>query len=481
LRHLFTFILILSITNTAYGQYECSDFNNKDGLIAHYPLDNSGIEALGSGFDGNIIGAIPTNDINGNQESAYQFDGIDDFIHVGDHFDLGESNFTISCWIKVFKFKSLIEGTNSRGGWIVNKGVTIFGTPRRSGYALDARKLNGENYFYFFVGGQNNDLFEVSSSGFLVNKWYNLIGIKDNDSISLYVDNVLIANKAIPSNINVNTNIPLVFGSIDKLGNDSKGTTFFDGKIDEVRIYKKALSKEERNCLYYQCLIPDLNLGEDQTICNESSIILEASGPGLKYKWQDGSTNPTFKAKETGTYWVEVENSCRIKRDTITLIFSEINDFKINPKEYKTFCNETSILLEISELDVSEPGLKYKWQDGSTNSTFKATKTGIYWVEVENSCGIKRDTIEINLPKKSEYTIPNIITPNQDGFNDYFVIDSRFVGSTLKIYQRTGKKVFESTNYNNDWDGSDLPSAVYYWVITDECNNHYKGWVRIIY
>lgn len=396
------FTLLFSI---AHGQNECSDSNFEEELIAHYPLDNNGIEVLGSGFTGEINGPIPTSDLDDNPKSAYLFDGIDDNIHIGDHFDLGESNFTISCWVKVFEFKDLIEGTNSRGGWIVNKGATIFGSPRRAGYALDARKLNGQNHFYFFVGGQNDNLYNVNGAGFEENKWYNIMGIKDNDSISLFVDNVLIASKAIPSNINVNTNIPLVFGSIDKLGNDQEGTTFFDGIIDDVKIYKKELSKVERECSIFGCIPPELNLGEDETICNETTIVLDASGPGLKYKWHDGSTNPTFEVTSTGTYWVEVENSCGIKRDTISLVLPEISDF----------------------------------------------------------------------------TIPNVITPNQDGFNDYFIIDSRLVGSTLKIFQRTGKKVFESTNYNNEWDGSGLPSAVYYWVITDECNTHYKGWVRIIY
>ncbi|WMN10877.1 LamG-like jellyroll fold domain-containing protein [Marivirga salinae] len=404
MRILFTLIFTLLLT-IVYGQNECSDSNIEEELIAHYPLDNNGVEVLGSGFNGEINGAIPTNDINGNRNSAYLFDGIDDYIHIGDHFDLGDSDFTISCWVNVFEFKGLIDGTSSRGGWMVNKGGTIFGSPRRSGYGLDARKLNGQNHFYFMVGGQNDDLYNVKGLGFKENVWYHLMGIKNDDSISLFVDNVLIATEAIPANMNVNTNIPLVFGSTDKLGYDQKGTTFFNGIIDDVKIYKTALSKDERACLIYGCIPPQINLGEDQTICNETSIILDASGSGFNYKWQDGSTNPTFEV----------------------------------------------------------------------------TKTGTYWVEVENSCGIKRDTIKLVLPEIRDLTIPNVITPNQDGYNDYFVVDSRLLGSTLKIFQRHGKKVYESANYNNEWDGGNLPSAAYYWIITNDCGTNYKGWLRIIY
>ena len=67
-------------------------------------------------------------------------------------------------------------------------------------------------------------------------------------------------------------------------------------------------------------------------------------------------------------------------------------------------------------------------------------------------------------------TIPNVITPNGDGKNDYFVIENieKFKSSNLVIYNRWGKKVYEQSNYQNDWDGDNLSDGVYYYVVEYE-------------
>jgi len=66
--------------------------------------------------------------------------------------------------------------------------------------------------------------------------------------------------------------------------------------------------------------------------------------------------------------------------------------------------------------------------------------------------------------------IPNVITPNGDGMNDKFVIDNidKLVSSTLIIYNRWGKKVYEADNYRNDWDGENLADGVYFYVLKYE-------------
>lgn len=53
-----------------------------------------------------------------------------------------------------------------------------------------------------------------------------------------------------------------------------------------------------------------------------------------------------------------------------------------------------------------------------------------------------------------ELKIPNIITPNGDGINDFFYIRNLPEHSHLVIFDRTEKIVFESDNYNNQWNGT---------------------------
>ncbi len=103
--------------------------------------------------------------------------------------------------------------------------------------------------------------------------------------------------------------------------------------------------------------------------------------------------------------------------------------------------------------------------------------------------------------------IPNVFTPNGDGYNDYFVIKAKdasqgtqnglksaaatdykplnayYEKTRLVIFNRFGRKVFESDNYHNDWDGGNLPDGTYFYVL--KCQGFkdkkvvYKGSVTI--
>lgn len=104
--------------------------------------------------------------------------------------------------------------------------------------------------------------------------------------------------------------------------------------------------------------------------------------------------------------------------------------------------------------------------------------------------------------------IPNVITPNNDGINDFFIIsedtNSENVGeetslksleyesykpisvyyqkTSLVIFNRQGRKVFESNDYQNNWDGGDLKDGVYFYVLHCEgfkSNETFKGSITI--
>lgn len=106
-----------------------------------------------------------------------------------------------------------------------------------------------------------------------------------------------------------------------------------------------------------------------------------------------------------------------------------------------------------------------------------------------------------------ELFIPNVFTPNGDGYNDYFVIRAKdasqgtqnglkstsaadykplsayYEKTRLVIFNRFGRKVFESDNYKNNWDGGNLPDGTYFYVL--KCQGFknkvvvYKGSVTI--
>jgi gliding motility-associated-like protein len=83
--------------------------------------------------------------------------------------------------------------------------------------------------------------------------------------------------------------------------------------------------------------------------------------------------------------------------------------------------------------------------------------------------------------------IPNIFTPNNDGINDLFVIKDleKFPNGKIEIFNRWGLKVYQNTNYSNDWNGTDyntskpLTPGVYFYILHRSDNILSKGFVSI--
>jgi len=81
--------------------------------------------------------------------------------------------------------------------------------------------------------------------------------------------------------------------------------------------------------------------------------------------------------------------------------------------------------------------------------------------------------------------IPNSFSPNRDGTNDQFVIRGLPENSILMVFDRSGKKVFGSDNYQNDWNGRDmdgniLETGTYWYVLmVPDLINDYKGFVYL--
>jgi gliding motility-associated-like protein len=61
----------------------------------------------------------------------------------------------------------------------------------------------------------------------------------------------------------------------------------------------------------------------------------------------------------------------------------------------------------------------------------------------------------------------NAFSPNGDGLNDFFEVDfiEFYPNNVVFIFNRWGKKVYEKSAYNNEWDGGGLPSGTYFYTI----------------
>lgn len=121
----------------------------------------------------------------------------------------------------------------------------------------------------------------------------------------------------------------------------------------------------------------------------------------------------------------------------------------------------------------------YLWQDGSSEQTYEVFQDGMYWVRViENNC-LDFDTIFITFDDCiASLEIPNCFTPNGDGFNETFIVESRnLIGFTMVIYNRWGQELFETDDPQYGWDGKVngrlCPIGTYFYIIryTTRCSS----------
>ncbi|MBK9104541.1 MAG: hypothetical protein IPL92_08215 [Saprospiraceae bacterium] len=139
----------------------------------------------------------------------------------------------------------------------------------------------------------------------------------------------------------------------------------------------------------YTALVTPPDLGPDISLCPGEQITLYANNPGANYLWQDGSTIDSLLVNTSGTYSLQVSNSCGLANDTIVVNVND-NPPQVNLPASLSLCQGQSITL-----DAAITGVSYLWNDNSLNQQLTVNAPGTYSVTVSNACGTDRDTVII--------------------------------------------------------------------------------------
>ncbi|MBA3674339.1 MAG: gliding motility-associated C-terminal domain-containing protein [Chitinophagaceae bacterium] len=142
------------------------------------------------------------------------------------------------------------------------------------------------------------------------------------------------------------------------------------------------------------CNLLNFNLGNDTTLCEGTSLTLNAATVNGTYLWQDNSTSSIYKVTQPGTYWVKVTSGCGSITDTLKVNYQSVPG--VNLGNDTTLCKNAALTL-----DATNANATYLWQDGSTGARYQVTQAGIYWVKASNSCGSKTDTVTITVINNS--------------------------------------------------------------------------------
>jgi trimeric autotransporter adhesin len=120
-----------------------------------------------------------------------------------------------------------------------------------------------------------------------------------------------------------------------------------------------------------------------------------------------------------------------------------------------------------------KPPIDYTWSNGSTDYVIENLAVGNYILTITdaNNC-IVIDSTNIERNEDLCLNIPSAFTPNNDGTNDTWIIRGSEYYDDIKveIFNRWGSLLFTSDGYKTPWDGyyngKELPSAVYYYIVT---------------
>lgn len=227
---------------------------------------------------------------------------------------------------------------------------------------------------------------------------------------------------------------------------------------------------------------PNVDLGNDTSLCNGQSLTLSAAYPGASFLWQDQSTADSLHVTQTGIYSVLASiNSCS-DTDTLRVNAYQLIDMVVDT----TGCIGETIRLE--------PGINgtYQWQNLSDTNFLDVTQNGHYWVQVSNECGLEKVNYFVHFDVCGCFIYaPNTFTPNADELNQNFEIkyscDLNYY--QLQIYNRWGELLFESYDPDIGWDGSYrdrmVQNGIYvykleYNTLQDETKLNFVGHINII-
>lgn len=263
--------------------------------------------------------------------------------------------------------------------------------------------------------------------------------------------------------------------------------------------------------------LPSFNLGNDTSLCEGQTYLLQANVNANSYLWNTGVTARQISVSNTGWYWCDATlNGCTY-RDSIYVLFRPNPVVQLGPDT--TLCEDVSYILNVNNpnavylwqdgsngpsFTVTQPGayrvkvtingcersdtmlVKYDmkprvqlgpdisycpgmqivlkpeiqyaqsllWQDGSATPSITVAREGLYHVTAINDCGMARDSVQL-VKGVCKLYVPTAFTPNGDGLNDVFKAQfgEGITKFKMMIYNRWGQQVFFSENKNEGWTG----------------------------
>ena len=287
--------------------------------------------------------------------------------------------------------------------------------------------VNGKYYLYSKVGNDGNTLFNKCG-----------IGMDEFDTLVLNVENCVDLVMELDNVTIINNNHPQVQWSVDT-------NSFFKSQFER-----------------YEILREDLGWGSVGNVLNPDKLFYDDYSAndvnGQSYNYKVYMVYNSFNmdtTRDVHSIVLQTNGNC----DTLCFNWNSYNGW--DSAVYDIYVDNGLNWLKLNPTPIV---------DTVYCGNFDTLPVGFNIFKVVTTNGI--DTSESNYaicnqPEPPVVTVPNVITPNGDGWNDIFMIDylNQYDIRKLTIFNRWGTIVYQSDDYQNDWDGGDVADGVYFYVL----------------
>jgi gliding motility-associated-like protein len=227
--------------------------------------------------------------------------------------------------------------------------------------------------------------------------------------------------------------------------------------------------------------------------CAGQTTTVTATG-ATSYTWSTGSTTNSIVVSPIGTSSYTVIGTS-IPSCTSSSVFSP-SVITSSPQIINTspvlFCLDSTKAITV-RIDGGNQPYNVSWlipgggiiPFDTTGYTYYFTQSntpssGSYTIIVTDQC-LYSDTLAIDINSiDCDIIMPNVVTPNGDGINDFFRINGleNFPGSSLNSYNRWGNKIYSSDDYKNDWSPK-VSDGTYFYILNVSDGRKFNGFFQV--
>lgn len=355
------------------------------GLVAHYPFNGNPNDVSGNGYNGLLQNGIQiTSDRFGAANSAYNFDGIDDYIKIIDNGAFSTPQFSLVIWFQ--SQSNALQNLVGKRDFLTTSG-------------------SGGSQYQFFINyppfpgigsnivGNTASCSDATGSSYVntgnticSNKWYLAVVTFDGTRHKIYIDGILVRD--IPTSFNG----MLACNSELRIGNWWNSDLIpFNGKMDDIRWYNRPLNQQEVNALFNNFSSPTspVEFTFSQDACNPLRINFVNNTSGIQsnqWFFGDGNnstaTNPVHTYSTNGTFNIKlITTNIYGCTDSIMKPVSVNNAFgDIITTRDSTICQGQSVQLNtIANSDFCWPVTQYLNNGNITNPIATPSQTITYF------------------------------------------------------------------------------------------------------